>query len=114
MDTTKGIALTSGGRAVVWELMMNRRRSKGPSAHHPGTDGSRYGFGIESCAVVTNWESHIEMALNGIPCFIYVKLPSSTRAINLDRTDACKFKAGGFDIISHLIEYYLTDTTPVP
>jgi alcohol dehydrogenase YqhD (iron-dependent ADH family) len=113
MDTTKGIALTSSGTASVWDYMMDRAKVEGPilpiiQVPTAAATGSE----LNHVAVVTHWESHIKMALVGFPA-LFAKVAIVDPAVTLT-VPMRQLKAGGFDILSHLIEFYLTDTTPSP
>ncbi len=63
-------------------------------------------------AVLTHWESHVKMSLGGFPALqarVAIVDPALTLTVPMRQV-----KAGGVDILSHLIEYYLTDDTPHP
>ena len=113
MDTTKGIALTSSGTASVWDYMMNRANVEGPVMpiiQVPTIAGT--GSEMNPSAVLTHWQSHIKMPLGGIPALqakVAIVDPELTLTVPMNQV-----KAGGVDILSHLIEYYLTDDTPSP
>jgi alcohol dehydrogenase YqhD (iron-dependent ADH family) len=113
MDTTKGIALGSSGKAPIWDYMMNRAKVEGPILpiiQVPTIAGT--GSELNGSAVLTHWESHIKMPLGGIPALqakVAIVDPALTLTVPMKQ-----IKAGGVDILSHLIEYYLTDTTPSP
>ena len=113
MDTTKGIALTAGGTAGVWDIMMNRTKVEWPALpiiQVPTISGT--GSELNPNAVLTDWESHIKMPLSGFPA-LYAKVSIIDPALTLT-VPMRQVKAGGFDILSHLIEYYLTDDHPSP
>ena len=113
MDTAKGIALTSSGTASVWDYMMGRASVTGPILpiiQAPTIAGT--GSELNPNAVLTHWESHIKMPLSGFPA-LYAKVAIVDPAVTLT-VPMRQVKAGGVDILSHLIEYYLTDTTPSP
>ena len=113
MDTAKGIALTTGGTAGVWDIMMNRAKVEWPALpiiQVPTIAGT--GSELNPNAVLTHWESHIKMPLSGFPV-LYAKVAIVDPALTLT-VPMRQVKAGGVDILSHLIEYYLTDTTPSP
>ena len=113
MDTAKGIALTSSGTASVWDYMMGRASVEGPILpiiQAPTIAGT--GSELNPNAVLTDWESHIKMPLSGFPA-LYAKVAIVDPAVTLT-VPMRQVKAGGVDILSHLIEYYLTDTTPSP
>ena len=113
MDTTKGIALGSSGKAPIWDYMMNRAKVEGPILpiiQVPTIAGT--GSELNGSAVLTHWESHIKMPLGGIPALqakVAIVDPALTLTVPMKQ-----IKAGGVDILSHLIEYYLTDTNPSP
>jgi len=113
MDTTKGIALGSSGKVPIWDYMMNRAKVEGPILpiiQVPTIAGT--GSELNGSAVLTHWESHIKMPLGGIPALqakVAIVDPALTLTVPMKQ-----IKAGGVDILSHLIEYYLTDTTPSP
>jgi len=113
MDTTKGIALTTNGTAKVWDIMMNKAQvtwAALPIIQVPTIAGT--GSEMNPNAVLTEWESHIKMPLSGYPALqakIAIVDPALTLTVPMNQV-----KAGGVDILSHLIEYYLTDTTPSP
>jgi hypothetical protein len=113
MDTTKGIALTCGGTAGVWDIMMNKAKVAWPALpiiQVPTISGT--GSELNPNAVLTNWDSHIKMPLSGYP-ELYARVaivdPELTLTVPMNQV-----KAGGVDILSHLIEYYLTDDNPSP
>ena len=113
MDTAKGIALTTGGTAGIWDIMMNRAKVEWPALpiiQVPTIAGT--GSELNPNAVLTHWESHIKMPLSGFPV-LYAKVAIVDPALTLT-VPMRQVKAGGVDILSHLIEYYLTDTTPSP
>jgi alcohol dehydrogenase len=113
MDTTKGIALTSSGTTSVWDYMMGRAKVEGPILpiiQVPTIAGT--GSELNPNAVLTHWESHIKMPLSGFPA-LYAKVAIVDPAVTLT-VPMRQVKAGGVDILSHLIEYYLTDSTPSP
>ena len=113
MDTTKGIALTSSGTAPVWHYMLHRAQVQGPILpiiQVPTIAGT--GSEMNPSAVLTNWESHVKMSLGGFPA-LQAKVAIIDPALTLT-VPMRQVKAGGFDILSHLIEYYLTDDTPCP
>ena len=113
MDTAKGIALTTGGTAGVWDIMMNRAKVEWPALpiiQVPTIAGT--GSELNPNAVLTHWESHIKMPLGGIPALqakVAIVDPALTLTVPMKQ-----IKAGGVDILSHLIEYYLTDDHPSP
>ena len=113
MDTAKGIALTAGGTAGVWDIMMNRAKVEWPALpiiQVPTIAGT--GSELNPNAVLTHWDTHIKMPLNGYPS-LYAKVAIVDPALTLT-VPMRQVKAGGVDILSHLIEHYLTDTTPSP
>jgi hypothetical protein len=113
MDTTKGIALASSGSAPVWDYMLGRAKIEGPIKpiiQVPTMAGT--GSEMNGSAVLTYWESHIKQPLGGIPALlarIAIIDPTLTLTVPMKQ-----IKAGGVDILSHLIEYYVTDTAPSP
>ena len=113
MDTTKGIAITSTGTAPVWDYALHRASPQGPIhpiIQVPTIAGT--GSEMNPSAVLTNWESHVKMSLGGFPALqakVAIVDPALTLTVPMKQ-----IKAGGVDILSHLIEYYLTDTTPSP
>jgi hypothetical protein len=113
MDTTKGIAITSTGTAPVWDYALHRATPQGPIhpiIQIPTIAGT--GSEMNASAVLTNWEAHIKMSLGGFPALqakVAIVDPALTLTVPMRQV-----KAGGVDILSHLIEYYLTDDTPCP
>jgi len=113
MDTTKGIAITSTGTAPVWDYALHQATPQGPIhpiIQIPTIAGT--GSEMNPSAVLTNWESHIKMSLGGFPALqakVAIVDPALTLTVPIRQV-----KAGGVDILSHLIEYYLTDDTPSP
>jgi hypothetical protein len=113
MDTTKGIAITSTGTAPVWDYALHQATPQGPIhpiIQVPTIAGT--GSEMNPSAVLTNWESHIKMSLGGFPALqakVAIVDPALTLTVPMRQV-----KAGGVDILSHLIEYYLTDDTPSP
>jgi alcohol dehydrogenase YqhD (iron-dependent ADH family) len=113
MDTTKGIAITSTGSAPVWDYALHRASPQGPIhpiIQVPTIAGT--GSEMNPSAVLTNWESHIKMSLGGFPALqakVAIVDPVLTLTVPMRQV-----KAGGVDILSHLIEYYLTDDNPCP
>jgi alcohol dehydrogenase len=113
MDTTKGIAITSTGTAPVWDYALHRASPQGPIhpiIQVPTIAGT--GSEMNPSAVLTNWESHIKMSLGGFPALqakVAIVDPALTLTVPMRQV-----KAGGVDILSHLIEYYLTDDNPCP
>ncbi|MFY9814689.1 MAG: iron-containing alcohol dehydrogenase [Dehalococcoidales bacterium] len=113
MDTTKGIAVTSAGSASVWDYTLHRAAPQNPIhpiIQVPTIAGT--GSEMNPSAVLTHWESHIKMSLGGFPelqARVAIVDPALTLTVPMRQV-----KAGGVDILSHLIEYYLTDDTPHP
>jgi alcohol dehydrogenase YqhD (iron-dependent ADH family) len=113
MDTAKGIALASSGTAPVWNYVINQVKTEGlivPIIQVPTIAGT--GSEMNGSAVLTNWESHIKTSLGGIPALqakVAIVDPALTLTVPMKQ-----IKAGGVDILSHLIEYYVTDSTPSP
>ena len=113
MDTTKGIALASSGKASVWDYVVNKAKVEGPILpiiQVPTIAGT--GSEMNGIAVLTHWESHIKASLGGIPALqakIAIVDPALTLTVPMKQ-----IKAGGVDILSHLIEHYITDDTPSP
>ena len=113
MDTAKGISLTTCGTTGVWDIMMSRAKVEWPVLpiiQVPTIAGT--GSELNPNAVLTHWESHIKMPLSGYPA-LYAKVAIVDPALTLT-VPMRQIKAGGVDILSHLIEYYLTDTSPSP
>ena len=113
MDTAKGISLTTCGTTGVWDIMMNRAKVEWPVLpiiQVPTISGT--GSELNPNAVLTHWESHIKMPLSGFPA-LYAKVAIVDPALTLT-VPMRQIKAGGVDILSHLIEYYLTDDHPSP
>ena len=113
MDTTKGIALASSSAGSIWDYAVPGSTAKGPILpiiQVPTIAGT--GSELNGSAVLTNWESHIKTSIGGIPA-MQAKLALVDPALTLT-VPMKQIKAGGVDILSHLIEYYLTDDTPGP
>jgi hypothetical protein len=104
MDTTKGIALASSGTASIWDYTLQIATARGlilPIIQVPTIAGT--GSEMNSSAVLTHWESHIKTSLGGIPALqakIAIVDPALTLTVPMKQV-----KAGGVDILSHLIEY---------
>ena len=113
MDTAKGIAVTSAGSSSVWDYIMHCAAPQSPIRpimQVPTIAGT--GSEMNPSAVLTHWESHIKMSLGGFPALqarVAIVDPALTLTVPIRQV-----KAGGVDILSHLIEYYLTDNTPHP
>ena len=113
MDTAKAIALASIGTASIWDFMSQRAEFKGvvpPIIQIPTMAGT--GSEINHGAVLTHWETHIKRPLGGGPRLqakVAIIDPEITLSVPLHQT-----KAGGIDIFSHVLEPYLTDSTPTP
>ncbi len=113
MDTTKGIALASAGTVPIWDYITKSVVTQGqivPIIQVPTIAGT--GSEMNGSAVLTHWESHIKTSLGGIPALqarVAIVDPVLTLTVPMKQ-----IKAGGVDILSHLIEYYLTDDTPHP
>ena len=116
MDAAKGIAVASSGTAPIWDYVSNHdiytQEIEGfipPLIQIPTMAGT--GSEINSNAIITNWEIHIKDA------FVHPRLlakvaiidPEITLSVPLHQT-----KAGGVDILFHVLEPYLTDATPTP
>jgi alcohol dehydrogenase YqhD (iron-dependent ADH family) len=113
MDTTKGIALGSSGTSPIWDYTIGLAKVEGPIKpiiQVPTMAGT--GSEMNGSAVLTHWESHIKQPLGGIPALL-AKIAIVDPALTLT-VPMKQIKAGGVDILSHLIEYYVTDTTPSP
>jgi alcohol dehydrogenase YqhD (iron-dependent ADH family) len=113
MDTAKGIALASSGTAPVWDYVINQAKAEGlivPIIQVPTIAGT--GSEMNGSAVLTHWESHIKTSLGGIPA-LQARVAIVDPLITLT-VPPKQVKAGGVDILSHLIEYYVTDGTPSP
>ena len=71
------------------------------------------GTGAEtnSLAVITHWEKHLKSPLQDFRLQAKVAIidPQITLSVPLHQT-----KAGGIDIFAHLVEPYVTDSTPTP
>jgi hypothetical protein len=113
MDTTKGIAVTSAGSASVWDYTLHRAALQNPIhpiIQVPTIAGT--GSEMNPSAVLTHWESHVKMSLGGFPelqARVAIVDPALTLTVPMRQV-----KAGGVDILSHIIEYYLTDDTSHP
>jgi hypothetical protein len=112
MDSAKGIALASSGTASIWDYMLDRVDVTGivppiiqiPTMAGTGSEGN--------CgAVITHWETHIKKPLMhpSIQAKVAIIDPEITLSVPLHQT-----KAGGVDILFHVLEPYLTDATSEP
>ena len=105
--------MVSSGTASIWDYMMDRAKVEGsilPVIQAPTITGT--GSELNPNAVLIHWESHIKMPLSGFPA-LYAKVAIVDPAVTLT-VPMRQVKTGGVDILSHLIEYYLTDTTSSP
>ena len=112
MDTAKGIALASSGTASIWDYLSKHIALKGivpPIIQIPTMAGT--GSETNNIAVITNWETHIKGGLGDprIQAKVAIIDPAITLSVPLRQT-----KAGGIDILSHVLEPYLTDSKPTP
>ena len=114
MDAAKGIAVACSSTAPIWDYVSNHdiytQEIKGfipPIIQIPTMAGT--GSEINFNAIITNWETHIKDA------FVHPRLlakvaiidPEITLSVPLHQT-----KAGGIDILFHILEPYLTDARP--
>ena len=112
MDAAKGIALASSGTAPIWDYWLKRVEVKGvvpPIIQIPTMAGT--GAEMNPGAVLTHWETHIKEPISA-PCLqakVAIIDPEITLSVPLHQT-----KAGGFDIITHVLEPYLLDSAPTP
>ena len=112
MDAAKGIAVACSGTAPIWDYLLKRAEVKGivpPIIQIPTMAGT--GSEINFSAIITNWETHIKGGL-GDPRFlakVAIIDPEITLSVPLHQT-----KAGGIDILFHVLEPYLTDGAPTP
>jgi alcohol dehydrogenase YqhD (iron-dependent ADH family) len=110
MDSAKGIALASSGIASIWDYMINQAEVKGvvpPIIQVPTMAGS--GAEMTSGAVLTNWEMHVKKPVGHprLQAKVAIIDPEITLSVPLHQT-----KAGGVDILFHVLEPYLTDAAP--
>ena len=112
MDAAKGIAVASSGTAPIWDYMMKRAEVKGvvpPIIQIPTISGT--GSEINFSAVITHWETHVKSGLRDPHSMARVAVidPEITLSVPPHQT-----KAGGVDILFHILEPYLTDGAPEP
>jgi len=112
MDTAKGIAIASSAIASIWDYVMNGAVTTGfvlPVIQIPTIAGT--GAETNNLAVFTNWETHVKCPLmdSRIQAKVAIIDPQITLSVPMHQT-----KAGGVDIFAHLVEPYVTDSTPTP
>jgi len=110
MDAAKCIAMVSGGAASIEDYMSNRAEVKGgvpPIIQIPTMAGT--GSEVNPGAVITHWETHIKrpMIHPRLQAKVAIIDPEITLSVPLNQT-----KAGGVDILFHVLEPYLTDSAP--
>ena len=112
MDTAKGIALASNGTASIWDYLSQHIAVKGiiPTIIQIPTMAGT-GSETNNIAVITNWETHVKGGLGDprIQAKVAIIDPAITLSVPLHQT-----KAGGIDILSHVLEPYLADSKPTP
>ena len=112
MDSAKGVALASSNAVSIWDHMLNRVEVTGvvpPIIQIPTMAGT--GSEVNPGAVITHWETHIKRPLMHpmIQARVAIIDPEITLSVPLHQT-----KAGGVDILFHLLEPYLTDDISAP
>ena len=112
MDAAKGIALASSSTESIWHYVGASVEVKGPVPSiiqvptMAGT-GSEANVG----AVITNWETHEKVAVGNPSLFAKVAIVDPEVTLTVPKKQTA---AGGIDIFSHLVEYYLMPETPLP
>lgn len=113
MDAAKGIALASTGTESIWHYMGGGVELKGPVPsiiQVPTMAGT--GCEVNAGAIITNWETHEKIGTGAYPS-LFAKVaiidPEVTLTVPKKQT-----AAGGVDIFSHLVEYYLMPENPLP
>jgi alcohol dehydrogenase YqhD (iron-dependent ADH family) len=110
MDAAKGIAVAGSGTASIWDYILKKTEVNGvvpPIIQIPTMAGT--GSETNSSAVITNWETHHKSGIRESRSLARVAIidPEITLSVPLHQT-----KAGGVDILFHLVEPYLTDGMP--
>jgi len=112
MDAAKGIALASSGTKSIWHYVGDIVEVKGPLPsiiQVPTMAGT--GSEVNQGAVITNWETHEKVAVINPAVFAKVAIVDPEITLTVPKKQTA---AGGVDIFSHLVEYYLMPETPLP
>ncbi len=112
MDAAKGIALASSSTESIWHYVGARVEVKGsvPSIIQVPTMAGT-GSEVNTGAVITNWKTHEKVGIGNpsLSAKVAIVDPEVTLTVPKKQT-----AAGGIDIFSHLVEYYLMPETPLP
>jgi len=112
MDAAKGIALASSGTESIWNYVGARVEVKGPVRpliQVPTMAGT--GSEANAGAVITNWETHEKVGIGNPSLFAKVAIVDPEVTLTVPKKQTA---AGGADIFSHLVEYYLMPEAPLP
>lgn len=110
MDAAKGIAVASSGSKSIWDYIVDKTQVEGPVPpiiQVPTVAAS--GSEANQWAVVTNWEIHEKRTLVSPFAFARVSIIDPTLTITLPKKPTSQ---AGIDIFAHIVEPYLTATTP--
>jgi alcohol dehydrogenase class IV len=112
MDAAKSIAFASSGTKPIWEYVGTRFQGDAdvPAIIQVPTMAGT-GSEINSGAIITNWETHVKSGVGNQYMWAKVSIidPEVTLTVPENQT-----KAGGIDIVTHVVEAYVTDRTPSP
>ncbi len=112
MDAAKGIALASSGTESIWHYVGTDIETKGPVPpiiQVPTMAGT--GSEANQGAVITNWGTHDKSVVRHLALFAKVAIVDPEVTLTVPKKQTA---AGGIDIFSHLVEYYLMPETPLP
>ncbi|MDD4876262.1 MAG: iron-containing alcohol dehydrogenase [Dehalococcoidales bacterium] len=112
MDAAKGIALASSSTESIWQYWGVTIEPKGPVRpiiQVPTMAGT--GSEANPSMVITNWEKHEKVGLGHPSLFAQVSIVDPEVTLSVPKRQTA---AGGVDIFSHLVEYYLMPESPLP
>lgn len=112
MDAAKGMVVSAIGGQPVWHYIESRAKVRGDSPRLI-TVPTVAGSGSESnCgAVITNWQTHEKCVLSDHSAFPAVSIVDPELTLTLPARPTAQ---GGVDIFCHLVEPYITASSPQP
>lgn len=112
MDAAKGIALASSGLAPIWDHMLNTAPECGqvPALIQVPTLAGT-GSELNQIAVLTEWESREKRCLFHDSLWARLAIVDPELTVTAPREVTA---AGGVDIFSHIVEWYLMPEEPLP
>ena len=112
MDSAKAIGLASTGTKSIWEYVGNWSPVKNAPVFIQIPTMAGTGSEMNPSGVVTDWEkTHEKTSLGSVSLFAKVVIVDPELTLTVPRKQTA---AGGFDIMTHLAEFYLTEPEPLP